>query len=248
MSFFDQYDRFYSTTRTGSHPNRMNSRYSAIIEPNLDLIRDRTVLDIASHDGRWTFAALMAGARHAIGIEGRAHLVDAARQSMAHYGIGSDRYKFYVGDICDVLETERIKVDTVLCLGFFYHTHRHFEIASLLAATGASHIVLDTALAIGPQPGKAFIEYALEPTDKDGAPLGPRDREIVGRPSRKALEWMFAQHGFELSDNDSSVGVDDPLGIEDYKNGRRAIFRLTRATPAHNGQYSTAMPSVEMSR
>jgi hypothetical protein len=229
MNFFDQYDRFYSTTHIGRHPNRLNSRYAAIIEPNIDLIRDKTVLDIASHDGRWTFAALKAGARHVTGIEGRAHLVDAARESLGLYGISDDRYRFFVGDVCEVLARESIQVDTVLCLGFFYHTYRHFEVAALAAATGAEHIVLDTAIAKEPQPGKAIIEYALEPTNTDGAPLGPRDREPVGRPSLRAIEMMFGHVGFEIRDIDGTVKVDNPERMDDYRNGRRGVFVLKRA-------------------
>ena len=228
MRFFDQYDEFYSTSRIGSHPNRLNSRYEAIIAPNIDLIRGRTVLDLASHNGRWTFAALMAGARHVIGVEARAHLVEAARRTLNRYGISDSRYRFVVGDACEVLKTESIRVETVLLLGFFYHTYRHFELASLAAATGATHIVLDTAVARAPDPEKAFIEYCLEPTGPDGAPSSARPMELVGRPSRRAVELMFGQLGFELTNPGRSVKVDDPQRVEDYRDGKREIFVLKR--------------------
>jgi 23S rRNA G2069 N7-methylase RlmK/C1962 C5-methylase RlmI len=99
VNFFDQYDEFYATSRVGSHPNRMNRLYKAIIEANIDVIRGRTVLDIASHNGRWTFAALMAGARHVIGVEPRVHPVDAARRTLSRYGISENRYTFVLGDV-----------------------------------------------------------------------------------------------------------------------------------------------------
>jgi predicted RNA methylase len=245
MNFFDQYDRFYSTTRIGCHPNRLNSRYRAIIEPNLDLIRGRTILDIGSHDGRWSFAALMGGARHVTGVEGRAHLVDAARQTFAHYGVSDDRYRFFVGDAFEVLQRESIKVDTVLILGFFYHIYRHFEAAALAAATGASHIVLDTAVAKERGPGDAYIEYALEPTNKSGAALGPRAEELIGRPSRRAVELMFGQVGFELCDTDRSVNVGDPTRMEDYRDDRREIFILRRITATPDDSQIQTVASVQ---
>jgi hypothetical protein len=249
MNFFDEYDRFYMSTRIGTHPNRMNSRYRAIIEANVDLIRDRTVLDLASHDGRWTFAALKAGARHVTGIEARAHHVDAARQTLSHYGISEDRYRFLLGDVCDVMQTTPIEVDTVFVLGFFYHTHRHFEIASLLARTGASHIVLDTALAIGPERDRAVIQYRLEPTANDGAAFGPREQELIGRPSRRMIELMFAQVGFELSENDWYVKSDEPVGMDDYRNGRRGIFVLKRVAPTPDEKrYAVSAHAEGMSR
>ncbi len=226
MNFFDQYDKFYGTSRIGIHPNRMNSRYRAIIEPNLDVIRDRRVLDLGSHDGRWAFAALKAGARHVTGIEARARHVDTARQTFHDYGIGEDRYRFLVGDVCDVLKAVPIAVDTVLILGFFYHTYRHFELAALLPATGASHIVLDTALALGPERDRAVIEYCLEPTDRGGAAFGPRDQELIGRPSLRAIELMFGQVGYQLSERDWYVNADNPVGMADYVDGRRGVFLL----------------------
>ncbi len=226
MNFFDQYDKFYGTSRIGINPNRMNSRYRAIIEPHLDVLRDRRVLDLGSHDGRWAFAALKAGARHVTGIEARARHVDMARQTFRDYGIGEDRYRFLLGDVCDVLKAESIAVDTVLVLGFFYHTYRHFEIAALLAATGASHIVLDTALALGPERDGAIIQYVLEPTDRGGAAFGPRDRELTGRPSPRAIELMFGQVGFDLCERDWAVKADNPDGMSDYLEGRRGIFHL----------------------
>ena len=62
--FFDRYPRYLTTsdseTQMGSA--RLNLRHTAIIESNLDAIRGRRILDIASHDGRWSFAALRAGA------------------------------------------------------------------------------------------------------------------------------------------------------------------------------------------
>jgi 23S rRNA G2069 N7-methylase RlmK/C1962 C5-methylase RlmI len=73
--FFDRFNRFYSTSRTSPWPERLHARYQAIIQENLDLLRGQRVLDVASHDGRWSFAALKAGCAHVTGMEAREHLV-----------------------------------------------------------------------------------------------------------------------------------------------------------------------------
>jgi hypothetical protein len=226
MNFFDHDDKFYGTSRVGIHPNRMNSRYRAIIESNLDVIRDRRVLALGSQEGRWAFAALKAGARHVTSIEAGARHVEAARQTFHDYGFAEDRYRFLVGDVCDVLTEVPIAVDTVLVLGGFFQTYRHLEIAALLAATGASHIVLDTALALGPERDRAVIQYCLEPTTNGGAAFGPRHRELIGRPSLRAIELMFGQVGFDLFERDWDVNADNPVGMADYFDGRRGIFLL----------------------
>ena len=56
--FFDQYPRFYETSETFAYPSRLNLRHEAIFAENTDIFEGRRVLDIASHGGRWSFAAL----------------------------------------------------------------------------------------------------------------------------------------------------------------------------------------------
>ena len=61
MEFFDKYSRFFDTSSVGNWPDRLNSRYRAIISANKSLFDGARVLDLASHDGRWSYAALDAG-------------------------------------------------------------------------------------------------------------------------------------------------------------------------------------------
>lgn len=53
----------------------------AIIEEHREELNGARVLDIASHDGRWSFAALQVGAAHVTGIAGREHLVTDANKT-----------------------------------------------------------------------------------------------------------------------------------------------------------------------
>ena len=68
---FDEFPRFYETSETFAYPNRLNLRHEAIFGENKEVFEGQRVLDIASHDGRWSFAALKAGATSVVGIEGR---------------------------------------------------------------------------------------------------------------------------------------------------------------------------------
>lgn len=70
---------------TASRPNRLNQRHRAFIAANEVIINGKRVLDIASHDGRWSFAALAVGARHIYGIEAREHLVSNAEGNFRAY-------------------------------------------------------------------------------------------------------------------------------------------------------------------
>jgi hypothetical protein len=84
MSFFDRYSRFFDTSGIGtrlpdgSRSPRLSYRYKAIIERNQALFAGARVLDLASHDGRWSLAALDSGAASVTGIEGRQLYVSAA--------------------------------------------------------------------------------------------------------------------------------------------------------------------------
>lgn len=59
MHFFDQYQQFYET---GIPPNanrlrlRCRCRYDAIINANVNILEGAKVLDVASHNGRWSAA------------------------------------------------------------------------------------------------------------------------------------------------------------------------------------------------
>lgn len=83
--FFNAYPEFPSYHK---HNNiRLNTRYQAIIEDNLEYLKNMRVLDLASNDGRWSFAALKVGAEHCTGIEARSDFFDNAHQIFGRYGV-----------------------------------------------------------------------------------------------------------------------------------------------------------------
>ena len=108
MNFFDNFERFYATSNTSPFPHRLNGRHHAIIARNADVLAGKRVLDIASHDGRWSFAALQAGAAHVTGMEPRQELIDNARETFTHYGIDPARYDFTCGDVFNLLAGRRL--------------------------------------------------------------------------------------------------------------------------------------------
>ena len=84
--FFDEHPRFLDTGSVFTERHRLNLRHRAIIERNRDILAGARVLDIASHDGRWSFAALKAGAAHVTGIEARHDAVDAGVDHLFRHG------------------------------------------------------------------------------------------------------------------------------------------------------------------
>jgi predicted RNA methylase len=70
---------------TPAHPH-LSERYEAIFGENRDIFAGASLLDLASHHGCWSLAALATGVRSVIGIEARLELVEAATESLGEYG------------------------------------------------------------------------------------------------------------------------------------------------------------------
>lgn len=228
--FFDQYDRFYTTSKTSPWPNRLNSRYLAAIAPHQEILRGKIILDIASHDGRWSFAALASGAHHVTGVEPRSHLVKASTENMRHYAVDTSRYTFYQDDIFDFLKRNDFECETVLLFGYLYHTDRHSDLANLIAKTKAKNIILDTAILpriLNPH-SMPIVQLVSEPTELEWNAIGNSSYSIVGYPSREAIELVFRPHGFSMKETIWQSVTDNTDGVLDYFNDTRSTFLLSR--------------------
>src|SRR5215213_9549728 len=144
--FAEDYARFMEVSDLTPQPERMNERYEALFASNRDVFEGARVLDLASHDGRYSFAALKAGAAHVTGVEVRQSLVDRAQEAFAFYDQDPETYRFVCGDVFEVLTRERFDVDVVLCFGYLYHTYRHTELMYRLHGLAPRHLIIDTMI------------------------------------------------------------------------------------------------------
>lgn len=242
MNFFDKHDIFLKTSTVGAWPERLNARYRAIIDDNKGLIEGARVLDIASHDGRWSFAALDAGAAHVTGIEVRPELVEAANKNFEALGVSPGRYTFKVADVFESEDLRKQQYDLVLCLGFFYHTTRHVELLHRIDRLDAKVLILDTMLLN--RPGNV-CELRSEPVSSPANGLdeeGVREGQIlVAHPTAAAVHMMLRHFGYEVRQTNwqtliSDIGASfdanavhsatNPLG--DYGRGLRGTFVAAR--------------------
>jgi hypothetical protein len=228
--FFDSFPRFYETARTRSAQGRLNLRYEAIFGQNAEIFAGARVLDIASHDGRWSLAALHTGAAEVIGIEARDNLVEAARENLDLFAPAGRRYAFRVGDVFKVLADEKFDVDVVLCLGFLYHTLRYNELLSRIRDLDPRYLIVDTAV----ERRRGFVvRVSAEKVERARNAVADRfshgDQVVVGRPTRKALRLMLRCYGFQverISDWDSLIRDNPTLGqVNDYATRRRVTAR-----------------------
>jgi ubiquinone/menaquinone biosynthesis C-methylase UbiE len=217
---FENYPLFLGS---GIRPQlfRLNARHDAIIKTNAAWFQGARVLDLASHDGRWSFAALKAGASYVEGIEGRKSLIDKALHNFQEYEINSDSYKFVEGDLNElVYKTPSNSFDVVMCLGYFYHTHNHFDLLKELSRI-APRLILDTVIDEAKRP---IIAMHI-----DGPGLGSAVFDkLCGKPSIPALELMLQECGYEWEYFDWTGRADDD-STKDYRNEIRKTLAAQKA-------------------
>ncbi len=226
--FFDQYPQFFETSETTAFANRLNERHRAIIDSNRNAIVGKRVLDIASHDGRWSFAALKAGAAHVTGIEARAHLVEAAEESLTQLGMPRDRFQFIQGDAFKALDQiEQGSIDTVTCLGFFYHVTDHMALLSQIERLKPQHVIIDTAVAADP---RNIVLWQVENHEFESDAVKTSDSQkvvLAGIPSKAALDLMLSSFAWKPQYYDwKKAGIQNWTHIEDYQEGTRVTLHV----------------------
>lgn len=239
--FFEDFPRFYLSSSTAPTTARLNLRYEAMFGENRDIFAGASVLDLASHDGRWSLAALATGARSVVGIEARPELVKAATENLGEYGYGADRASFVSGDVHEVLNTQDLKADVVVCLGFLYHTLRYNELLTGIRRTGARYLIIDTFSPhmMGPVPN---VNVLTEDADEEGKAAADTYTEgqsvLVGRPNLAAIRIMLGAYGYRVERLSDWAGLlrDNPgtENCDDYANERRITIRCvsSQSSPA----------------
>jgi hypothetical protein len=228
------------TSSTAATTVRLNLRYEAIFGQNRDIFAGASVLDLGSHDGRWSLAALATGARWVIGIEARPELVRAATENLGGYGYRADRVRFVAGDVHEVLGTQDLDADVVLCLGFLYHTLRYNELLHGIRRANARYLIIDTfsPYMTGPVPN---VNVIAEDPREQGAAAADRYTYglpvLVGRPNLAAIRIMLAAYGYRVERLSDWAGLlrDNPGADDcaDYAIGKRITVRCINAKAAH---------------
>lgn len=218
--FFSDLPRFVDVTgirqigveagRTQAALERLNMRHDMIIGHHQNRIKGAKILDFGSYDGRWTYAAIKAGADHVTGIEINDEFVAQATQNLEELGVSSDKYDFIVSDLLAALkDIEPGEYDGAICAGIYYHITYHVELMDELKRLDLDWVIMDTSVVVSDKP---IVQWSLSPYG------------LEGTPSVSAVELIATEAGLEyehvpLEENAS-------LGMWDYNAGNRVTMTL----------------------
>ena len=127
------------------HYECLNGRVDTLLARHVDVIRDCRVLDLASHMGTLSYAALQLGARQVHGVDTEKTMIQKGEDLFSRMQVAPDAYRFEVRDVFEFLETcEPDSFDTVLCFGLLYYVMEPFRLLKLMARVTRKCILLDT--------------------------------------------------------------------------------------------------------
>ena len=226
----DVFDFMEGLEPYGEKPNtitRLAQRHRLIIEPFADQIQGARMLDLAAHDGRWSYALAHAGAAEVIGVEARQDLIDR----FAHFP--ETDFKARVRLICNDLYAEleaRVAAeetfDVVAVYGIFYHIMDHFRLLQLVAKLQPTLIIVDSEFI---KADNAIVQVLKEEISNPLNAVSDVEgitHTVVGVPSKRTMEFMAdaLRHDLTWVDHDLILG-DNRAGMKDYyRDGRKARY------------------------
>ena len=188
FDFIDELPHYQSKKNSSL---RLNIRHRFLIDPFREQIAGARVLDLAAHDGRWSYALSAAGAKAVVGIEGRANLVSMF-DDYPDDDIKS-RVDLRVGDIFDGvhnLHCEGEVFDVIALYGIFYHIMDHMHLLRECLKLKPQIIIIDSLF----RHAKFAMIMMIEENTSNNLNATPKfegqKTEITGVPSFLAMEAM----------------------------------------------------------
>ncbi len=210
---------------------RLEVRRRFIVTPYVDELAGARVLDLASHDGRWSYALADAGAREVIGIEARRELIDQFEEYPD--GPVKEKVSFVHADVFEELPrmvAAGERFDVVAIFGLYYHIMDHYQLLKLVKHLGPKLIVIDSMFLDRPAP---LIRLDLEETSNHLSSISHETGQSVapvGIPTRSALELMARTLGYDVTWADwGGLPVRQRNGVGEYFRPRHGKLRGTCA-------------------
>jgi SAM-dependent methyltransferase len=123
----------------------LNSRIEVLLEQNRDCIRGRRILDIGSHIGTFSYAALRMEGKCVHGIDTEADTVKRCHDLFRQHEVPSSDYRFEVADVMVFLNNLPDNYyDTIFCFGTLYYIEEPLGLLRQMNRVASQAIILDT--------------------------------------------------------------------------------------------------------
>lgn len=133
---------FIKTSNVSSDAKRLNERCKLLLN-NVDL-KNKRVLDIGCHNGRWIYAALKLGAKFVYGIDICELYLNVANKNLKIYQEFDKKYKLKRVEMMEFLKSNKQKFDIIFCFGVMYHTLDQYEILKECKRMKPDLLIIDT--------------------------------------------------------------------------------------------------------
>ena len=221
------------------HPECLNARINHLLTENLIHIQGKNILDVGSHIGTFSYAALMLGANFIQGIDTEEKVVLLGRELFQKMSIAKDKYSMTVSDAFKFLENVKEgSFETVLCLGMLYYTTEPYHLLKLMLRAVKETLILDSFTAgyaavqgkDAPQVSSNINEETLklpimltaltQPGKKDytlphSFDYRSKDLSLITLPSSTLLEIWFRSLGVKFKKLDWSSYSTRPCTYQD---------------------------------
>lgn len=215
MKIFDRPE--FKLSPNGHNLKRLSFRYHGIIQDNLQYIKDCSIIDLGFHDGRWSYAASLEGAKHIQGIEVNDLCLNSGVDKLIKNN--GTTLKIINDDIMNVIDDIE-PADTLMCLGFLYHTFDFVEILRRLGKK-VNVLILDTMV----HKGEGNAIAVRKEGRKQKLLTNPNiDYNLV--PTVSALEIVLEHCGFRDIKHFDYSGLD--IEQKDYAGKRRITLKAFR--------------------
>ncbi|MGL4311168.1 MAG: class I SAM-dependent methyltransferase [Paracoccaceae bacterium] len=199
MGFFDFIDSVPGYDARGPDRLRLNARHDMLIGRHRGQISAARVLDLAAHDGRWSYAFAGAGAVQVVGIEARPELITR----FPHFpdaGLKA-RVELRCADVHDGVEAAKNAgehYDVVAVFGIFYHIMDHFRLLRGIHALKPRLVIIDSEFVDASGPMIRLIRERTDNRLNAAAQFPGQQVAVKGVPSFRALETMADVLGFSV--------------------------------------------------
>lgn len=202
---------FLHTSRVYATVKHLNNFCEKVLTRNIHAIRGNNILDIASHDGTYSFACLQLGAGHVTGVEPREHMIRCSNENLISLGRDPLEFDFIAADIFDYLPSVAPgQFDTILCFGFFYHTTRQTELLAQIRRIRPQYFILASKVEDYKIPESrlrgiqrwechetaGYMVFYYENPDQDMATI--HHTGLTATPTKSLVEALLRDYGFRF--------------------------------------------------